>query len=258
MTDAEALDKKVNVFVEDDGTIVGAGSNEDPAVRRILEPDFPEMSDPAALDVVTQLQHLLDPYTSMLAQVAKGQEQMIDQMHRLQERMNAYEAEARKAEQDREKWFAELKDRADKMRVAPAQQEKIKANELQRMQANISAERAKLQQKLREEEQVTVTHPGRVIIARKSGGAPQPYRVPLTVSIAGLKYVIDPDRPTKVPKSVAQRVEQIKAEDQEQEARKRLLDASSQSKKDLVIAPKWEEIGAQYSRADAFRLGSNV
>jgi len=226
-----------------------SGRGEDPAVQALLDSSFPHLPNSEALDIALALQQILRGQNSILGQ----QETMGQEIVRLRKQMAEYDEAARKWNEERDKFQDEMDARFERLRIDDeeartrlvAKQTQSAADAAARARAVVIERKKNLEKRLLEEPKETVVVPGKVKMIR-NGSEIKPVVMPVVVRIGQLEWRLQPGVPTQVPRSVAQRIKTLEREEEEQEARKRLLDASGAIKNIDEVRRGWAEINRQY------------
>lgn len=245
------------------------GIGEDPPVQAVLSDDFINASDQEALDRVLPLQQLVRGLDSILSKLEQSDERTQKALQQMRERMDAYEKVADRWETDREKLLTEIREAGDKLLMSPEEREKLQARvvqeqqrEVQKAMAAARMSRTSFKQQIMQEPRESVIDPGEVITYRERGQLKSKI-VDRVIRIRGVSIRIPAGKPTEIPVTFATRLREIRAEQEETEARKRLLSAEGglkgEDKKDTNMAANWDSINREYgSPSSAIPIASNA
>lgn len=237
------------------------GVGEDPAVKAMLSPEFAVMPDLDASRIALALAQILNGQD----QILKNEEAMGEAIAKLQARMDAQDRDNTKWEEDRAKFLADVENNARSLLPAegPLRDQVVakasqKTAELMKKALRDEAlNRKKFIEQLEHEPTETIISPGHVRGVMTPGG-PRMQVFPQEIRIKNFKWVLPPNTPVVVPRTVANRLREIQRTDEEADARKTLMSAADGDiRKDTVIKKKWDDINKQYkSKGDAFPVYS--
>lgn len=185
---------------------IDAVQDDDPVVRDLKSEKFATMPDSQALDIALALQQIARGQQSLLA----NQDKMADELQKLRAKMAKYDEDAAKYAKNQEKFVQDVLDRAEKLKKAGTDKDKLIAkgsNEFSRAmaeaRAKAAADRLKFEEELRTMPKVEVTSPGVIEIIAGPNGALIPTLFNETVRIKHRVWTLEPQVPTMVPIVVA-------------------------------------------------------
>jgi hypothetical protein len=196
---------------------------EDPAIAALAK--IPEMTNLEALDIAVALQKIL-----------RGQEVQGEELAKLRQEMARIDKNAKRYEEDREKWLEEINRKADQIRMSESERDKLVATESGRMKkliedarAQAVVERQMFDHQLDTEPKVMVTSPGELALVRE-GPSQVAKLLPEVIGIKHRKWILMPGVPTMVPQTVADRIAQKRRQAVELEERKKAMQAGPDGK----------------------------
>ena len=232
------------------------GVGEDPAVKALVDGTFEKSSDLGALEIALMLQQIVRGQTSIL----HNQDQQALELARLREKMDKYDQDAEKWEKNKEKFIDEVNKRAEEFRIDdPNKKAQLIAQEAQKIQKAISANRAENSVNNLQFDAFLVSQPKEIVVSPgvpttvNDNGVQRAIMAAEEIKIKHRKWVLMPGVPTEVPKIVADEFRQRQKSRQENYERKALLNATT-PKDNMIVAQKWNEIGKKYGTGgDEFR-----
>lgn len=232
------------------------GVGEDPAVKALVDGTFENASNMGALDIALMLQQIVRGQTSILS----NQDRQAAELARLREKMDRYDQDAEKWEKDKEKFIDEVNKKAEAFRIDdPNKKAQLIAQEAQKIQKAISANRAENSVNNLQFEAFLSTQPKETIVSPgvpttiNDNGVQRSIMAAEEIKIKHKKWLLQPGVPTEVPKVVADEFRQRQKSRQEIYERKALLNATV-PKDNMVVAQEWSKISKKYGTGgDEFR-----
>jgi hypothetical protein len=222
-----------------------------PALDALLSADFTTMTDKEALEVaLAAQQYLRGDGASLLGQVAQGVTTALEQLNKLNERMDRYDQAAAAWTEDREKFIEDVFNRAERLKVPEMEREKMQGRvavdlqkKIQEARAEIVVDKQQFEQQIKAMPRVRVAVAGDVQIARG-----KPVILPEVVSIKHMRWVLQPGKIYEVPEIVARELERRQRDREQNEKLKGLLDAGPNAKlrRDTELAPAIEALNREY------------
>lgn len=181
------------------------GVGEDPALRKALI-DLPNQNNLDALNTALLLQQIVRGQASIL----DNQALMNDELNKLRARQAKYDEEARKWEEDRQKFIDKSFDDAERTvrnsRLTPEQAQAIAMSEAQkaREQARAEAAVARLQfeERVKNSPKEFIVSPG-ILETYRNGSELVSHVIPEILTIKNKRWVLQPGVLTEVPDFVA-------------------------------------------------------
>lgn len=237
---------------------------EEAAVQAIKTLDPGGVDPKEKLDIYLRLEQIVNGMDSILSHMDRSDQEAMSLREDLQKayaKIDRLDAAMNSWKNNQEEWRTAIGEKTNA--VDPATRNKATAKAMQdlaTMTAAVKAQsdlaRISFAQKIKDEPQVTVVAPGRILMIREQGQpSAHPVRTPTVISINGLTWRLPPGRPVKVPQTIADRLNDMMLEEEALEARKRLLSANNKGrfKEDVDVAVEWAAIGERYgSPADPF------
>ena len=232
------------------------GRGEDPVIQAVLSDDFANAKNSEAIEIALMLQQLIRGQNSMLSQ----QEQLNEELNKLRGRMDGYDKDAKKWNDNREDFIKEQLEKAEDLRISdPKERERLLAREAQHVQATIqkkmaenAVEKMRFDGLLKSMPTEIILPMGRIVTVNDNGVVQQRVESEV-IKIKHRTWVLQPGVPTEVPKLVADEWKARNKMQMENAERKALLNANA-PKDNMVVAQKWGEINKKYgSAADQFR-----
>lgn len=236
------------------------GVGEDPVVKAVMSENFVTGTNAEALDIALAIQHLIKGQASVL----ENMKTITDEVAKLREQYNKWDEDARKYNENREKFIQDINEKANKLRVTdPIEKANIKAKalELHKMavaKARVVAatNRVALADQIAREPKEMIISPGKLETVME-GGYQVTRLVPEVLRIRGMRWVLSPGVPTKVPKFVAE-VYRKKLQDRALESRQEELirlggntDWTNDPKREMsYVQMKWNEIVTEMTNGD--------
>ena len=188
------------------------GVGEHPAIQAAASPAFATMSNSEALQVALALQELVRGQASVL----QNQQVLGENLARLEAKMAKYDEDAKKWEEDRAKFIAEVTQRADRLRITdPSKRAEMTAQVMKEEQAATQMAKAihanniaDFKRKIATAPKVKVQSPG-VVEQGRIGDQPVVRLVPEVIRIKNFEWKLPPGVTVEVPDFVARRYEEI-------------------------------------------------
>jgi hypothetical protein len=180
----------------------------------------------------------------------------------LQQRAEQYDLDAKRWEDDRQKFLDETRASADRLRITdPIKLADIKAKDQARYVQEVSKARVRsatdrlaFDSKLAAEPRVKISSPGQLEIVRR-GQETFEHVVPDVIQIRHRKFVLPPGEAVEVPQTVAVRWEEIQRSRQEAKDRASAVQIKgSNMKSQAEVAKAWGEVNRKYGSTDPFML----
>lgn len=237
---------------------------EEQAVQAIKTLDPGKVDPKEKLDIALRLEHIVNGMGSILSKMDGYDQtavQLRDDLRNAYAKIDRLEAAMDSWQNKEQEWRVGMVEATAKVDPATRQQATAKAmQELSAttaaVKANADLQRVSFAQQIKDEPQVTVTAPGKILMIRSQGQpGSHPVRMPTIISINGLTWRLPAGRPVKVPMTVAKRLEDMMIEEECLEARKSLLSPNAKGRygEDVDIAVQWQAIGDKYgSPAEPF------
>lgn len=221
------------------------GKGEEPVVRDMLSPQFVTMSDREALQI-----------TAMLSKLITGQEKTNDEMARLNERMDNYDKAAAAWENDRQKMFREITERAEKYKTPEAMARGALETKKLVAEANAIAKTQAMEKNLMIEKRIandpkaSVVSPGKVEKVTTESGI-EVRVVPETITVGRHRWTLKPGEITEVPLIVA---EAWKLRNQDLEYAKKVKNViavkdSGESEEQGTVIAKVNRLAKEYGKS---------
>jgi len=234
------------------------GVGEDPVVRAILSEDFVTKSNVDAFEISLALQELIRGQNSMLSM----QDQMGGELSKLRGRMDSYDKDAKKWENNRKEFMDEVNYRAKDLLMDDKGKQRLLAQEaqhvqeaIQRKMAETHVDRLKFEQLLQTMPKETILPVGKFLTVSEDGVIKQRLE-PEVIKIKHHTWVLQPGVPAEVPTLVADEWRARHKLMQENVERKALMNADRPTE-NMIVAQKWGEINKKYqSGVDAFKADS--
>jgi hypothetical protein len=155
-----------------------------------------------------------------------------------------------------QKFVQGVQDRSDSLLITDPQ--KLAAmrtrvqTEFQEVRAAVAVDAMSLKQKLKAEQEMTITWPAKIrpLTTRGQGGTVQMHMVPEEVRIGSLRFCYAVGQVVKVPRSVAERLEQRKVSQQDGARRKDILGANGKTKEVGNASGLWEQANRDSGSSD--------
>lgn len=238
---------------------------EERPVKAALESRPSQTSNLEAFEIGLRLDQMINGMESILTRMDRQDEQarlLADQLERVRARLDKMQraVELWETEQDKIRQISqEASDNVDPQVRAKAQADASKAvsNLTAALRVNGNLQRAQFIEALKNSPQVEVTSPGRIVFASGPQGTMVPQLLADRVGINGFTWVFQPNRPTKVPKIVADRYYEMKQEEALLAQRKFMLSASNKGKlrEEDSLAKEWDRVNTEFnSPTDPFPL----
>lgn len=224
------------------------GVGEDKAIQELLSDKFVEATDSEALDTALALQQLIRGQNSVL-EMLQGQGEAIT---KLKERMDKYDRDAQRWEQDRSGFLEEIQAKAESLRITDEDKKaKLIAKagqhvqqEIQKAVAAKAVDDVQFTAWLESQPKVTVTSPGKPTQVNQNGVIVTVME-PEIIRIRNKSWTLMPNIPTDVPKPVADEFFSRQKIQQETGERQKILNANSPLD-NVVMAQKWGEINKRF------------
>lgn len=221
------------------------GKGEDPAVKALLSEEFITMKDTEALDIATQLQMII-----------RGQQLSQRQFAEMSKRMEKYEENARKFEEDKQAFLDEVRMNAEKLKEVGDNQHKIMAQGIKKYQDEVknakvmaATERLEFSKFLADQPKEMVVSPGNLVMVSGPNGTATPQLMAEEVRIKDKVWVLQPGQLTEVPKIVADIIRQRRFSAEETKQREAALATNSDA---VELSKRWNQIGEQFgSKSEA-------
>ncbi|MBE0573319.1 hypothetical protein IH575_00245 [Candidatus Dojkabacteria bacterium] len=232
------------------------GVGEDPVIQAVMSPQFAEATNSEAIEIALLLQQLIRGQNSMLSQ----QEKLNDELSRLRGRMDKFDQDEKKWNENREDFMKEINAKAESLRIEdPQKRAQLIAKEAQRVQAeiqnqlaNASVYQMQFKAMLEAQPKEIIVSPGKLVTVNEAGVIQQKLEAEV-IRIKNLSWVLQPGVPTEVPKLVADEFRSRQKVQAENRERKALLNANK-PRDNMEVAQKWNEISHKYgTAADQFR-----
>jgi hypothetical protein len=212
------------------------GAGEDQVIKDLLSPKFVDLPDAGAARIAVALDALL-----------KGQSMQAEAMTKLYDKMEKYDADARRWEEDKVKFMEDWSRKAEE-KLAGLDKDVLEAKTADITKKAYAAARAQnasaklaFNQKIAMEPKVTVTSPG-VAVQTRDGMMVEPE----VIRIKHMQWILQPGVPTEVPFSVAEVIKSKRRFKSEGEERKNVFalrnGLMSTSNQDNVVAQRWDAI----------------
>ena len=223
-------------------------NSENPVINQMLDPSFATMGDVDATKLAI-----------LLSQFLNNQQIQQEQINRILEKVEKREQEAKKFEEDRQKWLQEQNDAANRLRATGDRKARLVAKGANMYQsaykeavAKHATNKLQLSAKIAAEPTIEVTSPG-VVEMRSVNGEIVPTMVAEEIRLAHLVWYLPPGVPTKIPVSAAKVYLNNKALNKENQERKNILSVSSSGSpqyEQRELQKRWSEINRKYNAAD--------
>ena len=225
-----ALNSKVNM----------SGAGEDPAVKGLLSDEFLTMKDTDALQIANQLKAII-----------RGQELTLKQFQAMSARMEKFEDNAEKYENDKQRFLDEVRMNSEKLKEIGDNKINIMANgikeyehEVKAARVNAASDNLKFTEFLAKQPKVMVVSPGKLVNVSGAGGSPSSQLMSEEVRIKNKRWVLVPGQMTEVPKVVADVIAQRRQTEQESRRRELVL---SKHKEAVEVAEEWNNINKEFN-----------
>lgn len=238
---------------EDGGQISGM---EEVAVKAAEESHPATTSSLKALDIGLQLEQILNGMGSVLSRMDKQDEDGLalrEELNKIRVRLVQMEEAQRKWDEEKDKILehaAEISDSVDPAVRAQAQADAAKAvqSTTAALKANVSLNRQKFVQSLKDMPQEEIISPGKIVFIRSQAGFPTPTLFNEVIRMNGMEWQLHAGVPTKVPKIVADRYRQMMLEKEELAARRNVLSATDRGKHrhERVLVDDWNAVSSKY------------
>lgn len=204
------------------------GKGEHPAIQAAASPEFATMSNADAAQIALQLQQIVRGQASIL----ENQELFGTNLNKLEAKMKQYDEDARKWEEDRVKFLADINERADRLRVTdPSRRAEMatrvmneEAEAMNMAKAIYATNKMKFEERIQRAPKVRVISPG-VVESGRIGDQPITRVVAEVIRIKNYEWKLPPGVAVEVPDFVAQRFYDKQRQLAEFEERKAALSA---------------------------------
>lgn len=217
------------------------GEGEDPAIQKLLSPEFLKMTNLDATDVALMLQQIIRGQNSLLT-LAK---QNSDDIARIKSRQDRIDKDLIAREAARKSEIEDILQRAEKLKLTGNARDKIIAKggkmfekALQEARAGKAADQIKYAQKLAAEPKELVVSPGKIEMQMQAGRQVAVH-LPEEIRIKRKTWVFPPGVPVEVPRSVAQALRDRHASQEETRKRQELLSKKLNANS---LANEWNKV----------------